>query len=82
MTDLYTLFFGPLGKDWCLYYFFLLVFVFIAVIITSITAITGLFYLKSLDFKVIYLLFVPVFFSLVTYLQSRILYSICIGALQ
>jgi hypothetical protein len=38
MSDLTDRFFGPLGKEWCMYYFAILVFVFIFFVLSIISA--------------------------------------------
>lgn len=82
MSDLTDRFFGPLGKEWCMYYFAILVFVFIFFILSIISAVIGLLNLKKFTFNEIYLLSVPVIMNLVLYLQSRIIYSICVSSLK
>ncbi len=82
MSDLTDRLFGPLGKEWCIYYFAILVFVFIFFILSVISAVIGLFSLKKIGFNEIYLLCVPVVLNLVLYLQSRIIYSICVSSLK
>ena len=82
MSDLTDRFFGPLGKEWCMYYFAILVFVFIFFILSIISAVIGLLNLKKFTFNEIYLLSVQVIMNLVLYLQSRIIYSICVSSLK
>ena len=82
MSDLTNKFFGPLGKEWCMYYFAILVFVFIFFVLSIISAVIGLFSLKKFSFNEIYLLCVPIVMNLVLYLQSRIIYSICVSSLK
>lgn len=82
MSDLTDRFFSPLGKEWCIYYFAILVFVFIFLILSIISAVIGIINLKKFSFKEIYLLSVPVIMNLVLYLQSRIIYSICVSSLK
>ena len=82
MSDLTDRFFSPLGKEWCMYYFAILVFVFIFFVLSIVSAVIGLFSLKKFTFNEIYLLCVPVVMNLVLYLQSRIIYSICVSSLK
>ena len=56
MSDLTDRFFSPLGKEWCIYYFAILVFVFIFFVLSIISAVIGLFNLKKFGFNEIYLL--------------------------
>ena len=82
MSDLTDRFFSPLGKEWCIYYFAILVFVFIFFVLSIISAVIGLFNLKKISFNEIYLLCVPIVMNLILYLQSRIIYSICVSSLK
>jgi hypothetical protein len=82
MSDLTDRFFGPLGKEWCMYYFAILVFVFIFFVLSIISAVIGIVNLKKFTFNEVYLLSVPVIMNLVLYLQSRIIYSICVSSLK
>lgn len=82
MGDFNDRFFSPLGKEWCMYYYVILVFVFIFFILSIISAVIGLFNIKKLGFNEVYLLLVPVIMNLVLYLQSRIIYSICVSSLK
>jgi hypothetical protein len=82
MSDLTDRFFSPLGKEWCIYYFAILVFVFIFFVLSIISAVIGLFNLKKIGFNEIYLLCVPIVMNLILYLQSRIIYSICVSSLK
>ena len=82
MGSLNDRFFSPLGKEWCMYYYVILVFVFIFFILSIISAVIGLFNIKKLGFNEVYLLCVPVIMNLVLYLQSRIIYSICVSSLK
>lgn len=82
MGDLIDTFFSPLGKEWCVYYFAILIFVFIFLIISVISAVVGIFKLKKFTFNEVYLLCIPIIMNLVLYLQSRIIYSICVSSLK
>ena len=82
MSDFLDTFFSPLGPEWCLYYFILLVLAFISLVFTTFTSILSLFTAKKLTFLGFYnnSLF-PVFTSLVIYFLARLTYSICVGSL-
>ena len=82
MSDLTDRFFSPLGKEWCIYYFVILVFIFIVLVLSIVSAVIGLFSLKKFNFTEIYLLCIPVVMNLILYLQSRIIYSICVSSLK
>ena len=83
MQDLQKLFFSPLGKEWCLYYYVLLVIAFISLMITFFTAIMSIFSAKKLTFVGFFKnSLAPTLTSFVVYLLARLGYSICVGALQ
>lgn len=83
MQNLQDLFFSPLGKEWCLYYFILLVFSLIALVITVITSIMSIFSAKKLTVNGFFKnTIVPILSSLIIYFLSRLAYSICVGALH
>lgn len=76
-------FFSPLGKDWCIYYYILLVISFIGFIMALVTSIMSLFGAKkftALGFAKN--TFLPIFSSFIMYFLSRLAYSICVGALH
>jgi len=75
-------FFSPLGKEWCLYYFVILVFVFLFLVASVLTAIFALFNIKKFSFAQIYLLLIPVITNVILYYQSRIIYSMCLNSLK
>ena len=75
-------FFSPLGKEWCLWYFIILVFVFIVLVGSIIGSTIALFHIKKFSFSQIYLLLIPVITNLILYYQSRLIYSICLNSLK
>ena len=77
MNKLMDNLFGPFPKEYCLYFYFLEIFAFIALIITLITVITSF---KSFKNKGV--LFVILLQPLILYFESRLLYSMCVGSLN
>ncbi len=79
MDDIQQKFFGPLGKQYCLYFYILsvigLIFVFIVLggaLVMGITKRKGFeFYLSAILGSLGYAIF---------YFQNRLLYSMCIGS--
>ncbi len=69
--------FGAFPKEYCLYFYFLEIFAFIALIITIISVITSYKTFKNKS-----LLFVILLQPLILYFESRLLYSMCIGSLS
>jgi len=68
--------FGAFPKEYCLYFYFLEIFAFIALILTLITVVTSF---KSFKNKGV--LFVILLQPLILYFESRLLYSMCVGSL-
>lgn len=83
LKKFHDLFFSPLGKEWCLYYYILLVLAFIGLVITVVSAIMSLFDAKKFTAAgFLKNTFGPILTSLIIYFLSRLTYSICAGALQ
>jgi hypothetical protein len=74
--------FGPLGKEWCLYYFFVLVFVFITYLFVILGCFINVFNLKKITFSSVFMALLPILTYAILYFQSRLIYSICVGSLQ
>ena len=68
--------FGPFPKEYCLYFYFLEIFAFIALVITVITVVTSYKTFKNKG-----VLFVILLQPLILYFESRLLYSMCVGSL-
>ena len=57
MSDFMTMYFGPLNKEWCNYFLFLSMFMYVLFVIAVLTEIYFLFnHYKTLDFKMIIIL--------------------------
>ena len=82
MNNFVDLVFSPLGKEWCLFYFVFLVITFIAFVSAIFVGIVSIFNVKKFTFAAIYAILLGIFFSAITYIQSRLIYSVCIGALK
>lgn len=74
--------FSPLGKEWCLYYFFILVFVFIVSLIAVFSSLMEVINLKKKTFSSIIVTLLPIVTYAILYFQSRLIYSICLGSLK
>tara|TARA_B100001093_G_scaffold314128_1_gene299733 strand:+ start:1021 stop:1257 length:237 start_codon:yes stop_codon:yes gene_type:complete len=70
---------SPLGKENCMIYYFLGIFVFVYALITLLTGLVKVFDKKSRGMGVVLLLNSVSMF--ITYYLTRIMYSICIKAL-
>jgi hypothetical protein len=75
-------FFSPLGKEWCLYYFFVLVFVFIISLLAVIASLIEVINLKKKSFSSVLMTLLPILTYAILYFQSRLIYSMCVGSLK
>jgi|APSaa5957512493_1039668.scaffolds.fasta_scaffold496911_1 hypothetical protein len=81
MNEFMDSYFGPLGKEWCLYFYVLSIFFFVAYILAIIGVIGG-FVMKR---KKIDALFVAngmalIFNTLLAYFVNRLLNTMCINS--
>lgn len=82
MNNLDEILFSPLGKEWCLYYYFLLIFAFLTFLITCVTSVMSLTNATKFTFSGLWSnTIAPVLYTFVLYFIARLGYSICIGAL-
>jgi len=75
-------FFSPLGKEWCLYYFFVLVFVFIISLLAVIASLIEVINLKKKTFSSVLMTLLPILTYAILYFQSRLIYSMYVGSLK
>ena len=79
----YDTFFSPLGKDWCTYYYILLVITFVTLVLSVIMGITSLLTMKKFNYIGLFKNTVmPILTNLLLYFLARLSYSICEGALR
>jgi len=73
--------FGPLGKEYCIWFYFLSVFSLISLVVAILPAIYwGI--TKGKGFEYYMTLLLGSFNLIVTYFVNRLLYSICTGAMK
>jgi hypothetical protein len=78
MADVVNYFFGPLNKEYCIYFYFLSIIGFISLVLVLVSSLFvglskkkgGDFYMQSFAIAIGYAIF---------YFQNRLLYSMCIG---
>ncbi len=81
MSNLMDYFFGPLSKEYCLYYYVMAVIAAIMFLMTLVSVIVGAFNVKKLTIKYFFMglyALIPMFIS---YFLMRLMYTICIKAL-
>ena len=78
MDNLMNTLFGPLGKEYCIYFYYLSVFglILLTILVLS-TLMVGLSTRKGLDFYM-QMLTVAIGY-LIFYFQNRLLHSMCVG---
>jgi small basic protein len=73
--------FGPLGRDYCIYFWALSVFGFVSLLIVAVPAVFyGLSKNKGLDYYLAVLFGVATY--IIIYFQNRLLYSMCEGSMR
>lgn len=78
MDNLMDTLFGPLGKEYCIYFYYLSIMgMFFLTLLLASTLITGILKRKGFDFY-LQLLSVAIGYF-IFYFQNRILYSMCVG---
>jgi hypothetical protein len=81
MSDLNMSLFGPLNRDYCVWFYILSIFGFIAFVMFTIQALLiGISKRKGMDY------YMSVFgisiIYLIAYFQNRLLYTMCIGSVK
>jgi hypothetical protein len=82
MSELYNTFFGPLGKEYCVLFFVMVVVSLVNVFLIGFGAIRHIFDVKSKDrFNAIVLGVGATLAVFVNYIFSRVLYTMCLKSL-
>ena len=72
--------FGPLSKDYCVYFYVLSMIGFFLLVLQAITTlIVGISQRKGFEFY-LYMLIVGIVYPGIMYFQNRILHSMCVGS--
>jgi hypothetical protein len=80
MSDFMTTFFGPLSKQYCSYFYFLSIILFVFLVISGLSLI-GLF-LKKFDKTVLLNNSFVLINLLVAYFINRLFYTMCINSIR
>ena len=77
-------YFGPLNKDWCIYFYFLSIIFFVSFVISLVTILGVLLYKPSelFTFKFLFHTVLVLLYSIVPYFVNRLLYSMCTSSLR
>lgn len=81
MNDLMNYFFGPLPKEYCLYYYFLSVISAIIFVITLLSFIVAIAKSKKVKFGTMIAMFNTLLSLFIGYFVSRLLYTMCTRSL-
>lgn len=77
MNKFNELFFSPLSKDYCMYFYFMTVILFVILILTLIVSIASI--MKKTNKESNALLFGNILTIALVYFQNRLLYSMCVN---
>lgn len=80
MSDFMTTFFGPLSKQYCSYFYFLSIILFVFLIISAISLI-GLF-IKKFDKTILFNNAFVLINLLIAYFINRLFYTMCINSIR
>jgi len=82
MSDFMTTLFGPLNKEWCNYFLFISMFMYVVFIIVIFSELVFVFkHFKTLDFRsIMHGLFMLVN-AFLAYMVNRLLYTMCAKSL-
>ena len=83
MNDLLNNYFGPLGKEYCLYFFFMSVFFFFMIILGVIGIISAIV-MKPKKFDVMFIVnaVMLMFNAVLAYFVNRLLNTMCMNSTQ
>jgi uncharacterized membrane protein YsdA (DUF1294 family) len=80
--NIVDLFFGTVGKDWCFISFILVIIAFFGLLGSIAAALVALFKIKKFSFTTIFAIALGVFVNALMYMQTRVIYSMCINSLK
>lgn len=82
MSDFMTMLFGPLNKDWCNYFLFISMLMYVIFIIVIFSEIVFIFKnYKSIDLRSIMHGFLMLVNAFLAYMVNRLLYTMCVKSI-
>lgn len=75
LKEMESYFFGPLGREYCVYFYFLTVFAFVSFALAGVSSVYSMVTSKKFDIRGTLVSLLMLF---LTYFQSRLLYSMCV----
>ena len=79
--NLFNSLFGPLTREYCMYYYACSIFFYISFVFVSLFSLYGLL-TKKFSFSLLVSLFMGCFTYFLAYFVSRLSYSMCVGSLS
>ena len=81
MNDFMNYFFGPLPREYCLYYYFLAIISAVLLVITVLSFVFNVFKSKKIKPGMWFAMMHVLITLFISYFVSRLMYTICIKAL-
>ena len=81
MNNFMDYFFGPLSKEYCMYYYVMTIFAAITFLVTLGSLVVGAFKTKKLTARYFFMSLYALLPLFLAYFVTRLMYSICIKAL-
>ena len=82
MNKFLDLLVGPVGKEWCLISFILVIFALISFLGAVFGTLLAIFKLKKFSFTTIFSIVFALLLSGIAYMQSRVIYTMCMNSLK
>ena len=82
MNKFLDLLVGPVGKEWCLISFILVIITLLSFIGALFGALLAIFKLKNFSFTTIFSIVFAVLLSGISYIQTRVIYTMCMNSLK
>jgi len=81
MSNFMSNYFGPLNKEYCIYFYFMSVWFFILFLLSILGVVTAMFYKpKQIDFTFIMNAFILLFNVWLAYFVNRLLNTMCVSS--
>ena len=80
MNKFVDLLVGPVGKEWCLISFILVIIALLSFVGALIGALLAIFKLKKFSFTTIFSIVFALLLSGMAYMQTRVIYTMCLNS--
>jgi asparagine N-glycosylation enzyme membrane subunit Stt3 len=82
MNKFLDLLVGPVGKEWCLISFILVIIALLSFVGALFGTLLAIFKLKKFSFTTIFSIVFALLLSGIAYMQSRVIYTMCMNSLK